>query len=155
LGCWQEFSVSPNKPENGKKENLVLEDNSTFYCKRRMGHPMESEQPDRWDRRGEDLCCSYCGSMHPQTIIDLAYGIVDGGDTQTFFHMSDKAYKMYVDRKNIQNASEGGIKFYSAHIPEGDEGKSFLELTNKALRISHEKWEKDYEERMQRIMKGE
>ena len=68
---------------------------------------------DVWEIRGDDKCCSYCGSLHPDRVIELmkehGVGIIE---------RSTKNYKWYVNRPNIPNASFGGIKYYRHHDTE-------------------------------------
>lgn len=61
-----------------------------------------------------DRCCSWCGSLHPEDLIDIIYGYIEGTEG---YHLSftDKSYKLYVNRPGVRNASEGGIKFYVDH----------------------------------------
>lgn len=65
---------------------------------------------DYWEIRGEDKCCSYCGSLHPDRVIELVKE--QGWEIVEF---TTKRYKCYVNRKNIPNASFGGIKYYRWH----------------------------------------
>ncbi len=62
---------------------------------------------------GEDLCCSFCGSLNPDRVIDLIkqYGF-------SIINPSTKSYKWYVERLHIPNASFGGIKYYRWHDDE-------------------------------------
>jgi hypothetical protein len=65
---------------------------------------------DTWNVYGRDRCCSYCGSWHPDEFLAHARA---GGEVE----LSDKGYKIYVQRPGIKNAGEGAIKFYTQHIP--------------------------------------
>ena len=67
-----------------------------------------------WKRQGKDLCCSYCGSIHPD---DLKRALQERGCR---LEMSDKPYKLYIRRLSVLNASEGGIKFMVHHITSED-----------------------------------
>jgi hypothetical protein len=85
-------------------------DDPKFTCLRRMD---KTENQDEWQLRGEDKCCSYCGSMHPERVLELiqkhGFGIVES---------TTKDYKRYINRSDIPNAGFGGIKFYIYHFNE-------------------------------------
>lgn len=102
-----EFSVS------ARRESKEIP-NSEQTCPRRMNEfgPWKYEEKlDHWIMQGDDPCCSFCGSMKPERVIELikehGCGIV-GGTT--------KSYKRYINRKNVPNAGFGGIKFYTQHF---------------------------------------
>lgn len=40
--------------------------------------------------------------------------------SETVIDPTDKGYKFYVRQKGVKNASEGGIKFYTRHIPSDE-----------------------------------
>lgn len=105
------FHVSaylPSKPMEGAEE---------FLCPRRAeGVPAFMEgKKDHWQMRGDDPCCSYCGSMKPSRVIELVkqhgFGIMQ---------RTDKGYKWYVHRQGVPNASFGGIKTYMQHWSDAD-----------------------------------
>ena len=82
-------------------------------CGRRMrdfGPWKHEENLDEWNKIGNDLICSFCGSLHPDRVIELikehGFGIVSP---------SDKSYKWYIHQPNTPNASFGGIKYYRYH----------------------------------------
>ncbi len=82
-------------------------------CGRRMADygPWErAENLDSWDKVGDDLVCSFCGSLHPDRVIELireyGWSIVD---------RSTMSYKMYIHRRDVPNVSFGGIKYYRWH----------------------------------------
>lgn len=85
------------------------------------GQP-DGPTPDTWDR-GPDGCrtCSYCGSLHPDDFFRLVKEAADAGpdagDDVPSINPSDKGYKVYVRQKGVRNAGEGGIKFYTQHLP--------------------------------------
>jgi hypothetical protein len=74
--------------------------------------PWEREENiDHWAVLANgDKTCSFCGSLHPMTVIDIIkkYGFGVIGRT-------DKSYKWYVTRPEVKNAMEGGIKYYRHH----------------------------------------
>jgi len=85
-------------------------------CPRRLADigPWErSRDLDTWHLVGKDKICSFCGSLHPDRVIELikqhGFKIVD---------RSTKSYKMYINQPNVPNASFGGIKYYRYHDTE-------------------------------------
>lgn len=58
--------------------------------------------------------CSYCGSLHPADFTDIMWRYSQGEEGYSF-DMTDKGYKDYGHRPGVQNASQGGIKFYGNH----------------------------------------
>lgn len=85
-------------------------------CPRRMsdyGPWQREENLDEWNIIGDDRCCSFCGSLHPDRVIELVeqhgFAIING---------SDKCYKWYIHQPNVPNAGFGGIKYYRHHDTE-------------------------------------
>lgn len=83
-------------------------------CPRRGEGAMMFEKeplPDYWRvLPNGDKTCSFCGSLHPDSIIEIVktsgFGVIE---------RSDKSYKWYIHRPTIKNALEGGIKYYRQH----------------------------------------
>jgi hypothetical protein len=98
--------------------------NETFFCPRGPGPDSPFKAPfdgkAEWSRRPNgDRTCSYCGSLHPDDFLDIMrrYAAREAGYR---FSLTTKSYKAYASRPGVQNASEGGIKFYGHHgVPEG------------------------------------
>lgn len=95
------------------KDEIRLEDSERQTCGRRMsdfGPWDRKENLDTWNRIGTDRVCSFCGSMHPDDLMKLVkehgFSVLSG---------TDKGYKYYIERKHIQNASYGAIKYYTHH----------------------------------------
>lgn len=90
--------------------------NNQQTCPRRMQEigPWEHKTNlDTWETVGNDRCCSFCGSMHPEDferVCELAIS-----DDTTRIEQSTKSYKVYIHRDGIRNAKEGAIKYYKAH----------------------------------------
>lgn len=65
---------------------------------------------DTWRLIGKDKVCSYCGSLHPERVLELVkehgLGVLEP---------STKSYKWYVTRRDVPNALFGGIKYYRWH----------------------------------------
>lgn len=96
-------------------------------CGRRMadyGWWEQKENLDTWDKIGDDLVCSFCGSLHPDRVIEL---IREHG--WSIVERSTKSYKIYIRRQNVPNASFGGIKYYRYHDTQKfvDEWNALLE----------------------------
>ena len=89
-------------------------------CQSRMaqaGPWQRGENLDWWRHEPNgDRTCSFCGSLHPADWLALLKKMpeLEGA----YVHWSDKNYKLYIHRPEIRNASEGGIKFYTWHIPD-------------------------------------
>jgi len=123
------------------EEPKVVSVSEIQTCKRRMTEagPWErKEDMDRWEKRGDDRVCSFCGSIHPDDLLVIANQIIEGKDesVNTRLEMTDKGYKLYVRREHIKNASEGAIKFYTQHQPDDHR---WLEVVNNAIMISNKK----------------
>lgn len=85
-------------------------------CPRRMGEmgPWEhKENLDAWQQVGSDRVCSFCGSLHPADFEAVLKRVIE--DKKCSISLSDKSYKVYVNRPEIRNASEGAIKYYKQH----------------------------------------
>lgn len=82
-------------------------------CGRRMAdyEPWKREEGlDTWNLIGKDRVCSFCGSLHPDRVIEL---IKEHG--WAIVGRSTKSYKIYINQPNVPNASFGGIKYYRHH----------------------------------------
>lgn len=75
------------------------------------------DDPTWRKEKNGDRTCSYCGSLHPDDMIDIMYGYIEGKEGYEF-EPSDKGYKIYAKRAGVKNAMEGGIKFYTNHITD-------------------------------------
>lgn len=72
--------------------------------------------------------CTHCGSLHPDDFIDIMDAYIQGQEGFSF-STTTKDYKLYGHRPGVRNAGDGGIKFYSDHIPQNrDEFMALLEL---------------------------
>jgi len=103
-------------------------------CPSRMNDigPWEREEGlDRWELVGQERCCSFCGSIHPEDVNSL----LDLDDVNV--EVSDKRYKVYIRRSGVSNASEGGIKYYVWHkLDDDDEMALLIEKINSSARKS-------------------
>ncbi len=73
------------------------------------------DDEDHWVEVGKWHCCSYCGSMKPDEVIESIkeLGIEIVSET-------DKGYKRYISLPNVKNAMEGPIKFYTYHFTQNE-----------------------------------
>lgn len=86
--------------------------------------------PDHWQKfkTNSHRVCSYCGSLHPDdffAMVKTASETPEDVDYMTAVRIepSDKSYKIYVHSPGVRNAHEGGIKFYTQHLPRGEDDK--------------------------------
>jgi hypothetical protein len=87
---------------------------------------VDGATPDAWDRRGGLTgqagigdSCSYCGSLHPDTFMDLVRGGWVVGPT-------DKTYKAYLAQPGSDGAGSEA-KFYYQHLSEAQR-REFVDL---------------------------
>lgn len=93
--------------------------------------------PDRWDKRGNDRVCSYCGSMHPDEFLECVKKAADGVDGVEL-DVADRRHKIYIHRPGITNADGGAIKFYIAHFSD-EQFKDNFDLLNTAISRSFQR----------------
>lgn len=68
-----------------------------------------------WEKRPNgDRCCSYCGSLSEEDFIAICEAYANG-EPGYDFDTTTKSYKRYARRPGVQNAMQGGIKFYGWH----------------------------------------
>ncbi len=93
-----------------------------FRCPSRDNNPLaDSSFPhaDHWRTEANgDRTCSFCGSTHPDDAKEAMAAYADTGAGH--FSTSDKSYKVYINRAGVQNAGQGGIKFYTWHTRPED-----------------------------------
>lgn len=92
-----------------------------FFCASRAQSPLGARlapDGDEWTTElNGDRTCSFCGSLHPDDFAKLVERAAEPGDAVQV-DRSDKAYKWYVTQPGVMNATEGGIKFYTWHVPD-------------------------------------
>ena len=113
------------------RENSSLERHT---CPSRGAYdPNIDEGLDVWDTRGEDRVCSFCGSIHPDDLKAILEELPENEEVTV--EISTKRHKLYINRPNIKNASEGAIKYYFYHgVNEEMEA-----LLNQCIPISRER----------------
>lgn len=89
-----------------------------------VGPREREEHLDTWELRGKDKCCSFCGSLHPERVLEL---VRENGSS--IIEMSTKGYKWYVNQPNVPNAAFGGIKYYRHH-----DTQEFIDELNRLIR---------------------
>ena len=105
--------------------DLVEELPEPIRCPRRSEGLEITPGPDHWQRfkSNGNRVCSYCGSLHPDDFFAIVKTVADAGPNADWqpvpsIEPSDKSYKIYVRQPSVRNAHEGGIKFYTMHLPE-------------------------------------
>jgi hypothetical protein len=96
--------------------------------------------------------CSYCGSLHPDDMFALVKQAAEAPEDAEHnsvveIEPSDKGYKIYVHQPGVRNAHEGGIKFYTQHLPRDADGKMIVSEErqaeySKAVKASHKRFER-------------
>ncbi len=106
-----------------------------------MSHILPDEKIeglDRWLQHANgDRVCSFCGSLHMEDFSRLVEESLEPKSTITI-ERSDKPYKVYINRPEVRNALDGGIKFYGWHAvnPSEEHKQEFA----KAVIISRERF---------------
>jgi hypothetical protein len=99
----------------------IIDTGEEHNCPQRTPGPWAyGDGPDTWKLIGKDKCCSFCGSLHPDRVIEL---VKEHGTS--IIEMSTKSYKLYINQPNVPNASFGGIKYYRHH-----DTKEFVDQIN-------------------------
>jgi len=85
---------------------------------------------DHWEKfkTNGNRVCSFCGSLHPEDLFELVRQCAEAPLDALYnsvpeIEPSDKGYKIYVHQPGVRNAHEGGIKFYTQHLPRDENGK--------------------------------
>lgn len=145
---------------------LVDELPESMTCGRRRESGMDREDSsfkgpfksgkglDHWQKfkTNGNRVCSYCGSLHPDDLFDLVRQSANAPDDAEYnsvveIEPSDKSYKIYVQQPGIRNAHEGGIKFYTPHLPRNSDGSSAVTDAqnaeySRAVRASRKRFDK-------------
>lgn len=119
--------------EQAAFHTLVDELPEPMTCGRRAENGMDRDDSpfarsgsgkDRWQRFKStgDRVCSYCGSLHPEDFLALVKRCAESDPLAEYnsvveIEQSDKGYKIYIHQPGVRNAHEGGIKFYTQHLP--------------------------------------
>jgi len=108
------------------KESEVKAFIDGFECPRMNGNTQFGKA--HWEMRGEWRCCSHCGSMNPDDVIEavesLGPQIIKG---------TTKFYKRYIELPGVKNVGDGPIKFYTQHFTE-DQITKINELIKKEIK---------------------
>jgi hypothetical protein len=115
-----------------------------FTCRDRASAPpgpyRDTKNADTWDERPNgDKTCSYCGSMSFDDFLRCAKLAADPRDMTWIEKATGKNYKWYAHQPGVSNASEGGIKFYTWHVPDKDAVDQINAVLADAVPLSHEK----------------
>lgn len=121
----------------------------TFLCGTRSGLSSRIMEglPDCWMKQPNgDRTCLHCGSMSEDDLFDIIEHYLAGddylaGDEGYTFSTTDKGYKVYAKRPGVQNASQGGIKFYGHHVDQTHpDFQKRVALFERAVKLSNEKY---------------
>lgn len=94
--------------------------------------------PDYWQVRGNDKCCSYCGSWHPDEFLEFLKEAADPSKPGCIDPATGKNYKVYIERPQVKNAMDGAIKFYKWHLPN-EMSEEIQALYREAVEVSFRK----------------
>lgn len=121
-------------------------------CGRRMGaHGPWNHTPglDRWQKfkSNGNRVCSFCGSLHFDDFFEIVKAVANLPEAALYskgarIEPSDKAYKIYVHQPGVRNAMEGGIKFYTHHLPTEALTAEQQAIYKKAVRATRARLEK-------------
>lgn len=75
-----------------------------------------NRKPAIWEKRGNDECCSYCGSWHPRHFLEFLKEVIEDESVKVRIELNDKRQKIYITRPHVKNAKEGAIKIYLVHL---------------------------------------
>ena len=135
---------------------LMDEIPEAMRCPRREESPLTSSRfpgADHWQKfkSNGNRVCSYCGSLHPDDMFELVRLSANAPEDAAYrsvveIEPTDKGYKIYVHQPGVRNASEGGIKFYTQHLPRDENGKMLVSDERqaeygRAVAASHKRFE--------------
>lgn len=106
-----------------------------YQCPKSIGHPWgDHKTATSWRNQGPngDICCAFCGSLHPIQFMELVNHILETKCVDGVYFSAGKPGKVYLNRPGVRNADDGAVKFYGNHlfvIPE------FIEVTETGKRI--------------------
>jgi len=87
-----------------------------------------------------DRTCSYCGSLHPEDFLDIMIKYIEQ-EPGYRLETTSKPYKIYANRSGVQNASQGGIKFYFNHLVDPEHHELFEGLKPLASAVMARKYQ--------------
>lgn len=95
----------------------------TFTCPRRAEGPKADELgADHWEVTDGYSACSYCGSLHPETALDLLA-------SRARLTPTDKDYKAYIEVPAANLTGSWTGKLYFQHLSV-EQQQRFVELNN-------------------------
>lgn len=98
-----------------------------------------NQLPELWSKVGDDRCCNYCGSIHPDDFLALLDKFTDSDLPYWYLSLNDRKDKIYLHRPEVKNADDGAIKFKVAHLADYDKDDVKPQI-NAALKASEVKW---------------
>lgn len=134
---------------------IIRQVGKPFTCPLSIGHMLyQGEDKDYWYKVGKDLICSFCGSMHPNQFLQHCKNVIDDNAQHISVNLNDWKTKVYIERPEVRNASEGAIKFKLVHLPEENK-KEYIDVINKALKISWTMFMKKLNEEREKLKSNE
>lgn len=117
-------------------------------CGRRSEVPFVPEYIPKFDTwqtlPNGDRVCSFCGSLHHDDFMRLVKEAADPNKYTYIEKATGKNYKYYVHRKDVANAAEGGIKFYTQHTPSQEWVDEINTIFKEAIVVSGQKFNSIY-----------
>ena len=111
---------------------------------------------DYWvERENGDLCCSYCGSWHPEQFVRYCSQVAEDPSLYKRIEPARQKGKIWVTQPGVQNAMQGAVKAWRIHIEQwlnhldlGVEVEVITEeFVTKAITISEKKSRLLYEQK--------
>ncbi len=96
---------------------------------------------DSWEKRGPDVCCSFCGAIHPEDFLAILKQAADPASAVMIERATGKS-KWYVHRAEVPTAAEGGIKTYGYHLMHNQWSAEIQTVMLAATTVSQAKFDK-------------
>ena len=114
---------------------------------------MFNQLPALWRKVGDDRCCNYCGSIHPDDFLAMLDKFIDPQLPYWYLEMNDRRDKIYLHRPEIKNAMDGAIKIKTAHL-DGYDQEGVEQRINDALSSGKTKWDTVIHPAAKRMING-
>jgi hypothetical protein len=72
-----------------------------MLCPRHQSQEPSTSTPDAWVLRGNDRCCSYCGSWHPDKFLAFLSEAADPNNPG-YIEPATKSYKIYIKHPQLE-----------------------------------------------------
>lgn len=100
---------------------------------------------DRWEWRGDDRVCSFCGSLHPNDFESLLWRVLY--DEQVLIFPADHANKIYLQRPEVSDASQGALKYKKWHNLSAEWVARINPRFHEALEISLQRFQRRFDQK--------